>query len=83
MKFQLNFGTSHPLPPFLEGGDKSAPPQKIPGLKVWIYLKCKIFNIFIYITLTVHKNCLNQLVLNFGRYSISQYPSFHLLSTLE
>ena len=27
MRFQLNFGTSHPLPPFLEGGGKSAPPQ--------------------------------------------------------
>ena len=38
MRFQLNFGTSHPLPPFLEGGGKSAPPpgalknQKRPGL---------------------------------------------------
>ena len=27
MRFQLNFGTSHPLPPFLEGGGKSAPPR--------------------------------------------------------
>ena len=25
MRFQLNFWTSHPLPPFLEGGGKSAP----------------------------------------------------------
>ena len=35
MRFQLNFWTSHPLPPFLEGGGKSAPPRhkrtKIPG----------------------------------------------------
>ena len=27
MRLQLNFGTSHPLPPFLEGGGKSAPPR--------------------------------------------------------
>ena len=26
MRFQLNFGTSHPLTPFLEGGGRSAPP---------------------------------------------------------
>ena len=35
MRFQLNFGTSHPLPPFLEGGGKSAGAlknQKRPGL---------------------------------------------------
>ena len=37
MRFQLNFGTSHPLPPFLEGGGKSAPTRvtrepKKPGL---------------------------------------------------
>ena len=28
MRFQLNFGTSHPLTPFLEGGGRSAPPGK-------------------------------------------------------
>ena len=27
MRFQLNFGTSHPLTPFLEGGGRSAPPR--------------------------------------------------------
>ena len=27
MRFQLNFGTSHPLPPYIEGGGKSAPPR--------------------------------------------------------
>ena len=37
MRFQLTFGTSHPLPPFLEGGGKSAPPRitrepKKPGI---------------------------------------------------
>ena len=36
MRFQLNFLTSHPLPPFLLGGGKSAPPRvpiepKTPG----------------------------------------------------
>ena len=36
MRFQLNFWTSHPLPPFLLGGGKSAPPRvpiepKTPG----------------------------------------------------
>ena len=28
MRFQLNFGTSRPLPPLLVGGGKSAPPSK-------------------------------------------------------
>jgi len=23
MRFQLNFGTSHPLPPYIEGGGRS------------------------------------------------------------
>ena len=28
MRFQLNFGTSHPLPPYIEGGGKFPPPPE-------------------------------------------------------